>query len=185
MTTVVGLDPSLTAAGIAAIAHPRQSDTPNVPKLATIGVGGAASASDSVTGLRIWAQRDAILRSIPPSPALIVVEALPRPNPNAPGKHSERCGLYWALVAYLARKGIPIAVCSPTTLKKFATGNGRAEKPAMLAAARELWPHASVRDHNASDALLLATAGAYRLGWYEPELPHHIDPNITWPKEIR
>lgn len=184
MTYVVGLDPSLTAAGIAAIPHPQHAGTPNVPRCVSVGAGGSIDATDSETALRIERQRDAILRSMPAKVSLVVVEALPRPNPNAPGKHSERCGLYWALLAFLAARKIPIATVSPTTLKKFATGDGRAEKPAMLAAARELWPHAKVRDHNAADALLLASMGAHRLGWHEPELPCHVSPNVNWPKEL-
>lgn len=185
---VVGLDPSLTAAGIAVITHPQHASTPNVPKAVSVGSGGSATDTDTDTAIRIRRQAVRVIGTIgqlAPKVSLVVVEGLPRPNPNAPGRHSERCGLYWAVVAELAARRIPVAVCVPTSLKSFATGSGRAEKRDMIAAARELWPHAPIgNDDNKADALLLATAGAYRLGWHEPELPHHIAPRITWPKGL-
>ncbi len=185
---VVGLDLSLTAAGIAALTHPAAAGTPNVPRCVSVGASGSSDATDTETAIRIRRQAVTVINTVgklAPKVKLVVIEALPRPNPNAPGRHSERCGLYWEVVAELAMRRIPVAVCSPTTLKSFATGSGRAEKRDMIAAARELWPHAPIgNDDNRADALLLATAGAYRLGWHEPELPHHIEPRITWPKGL-
>lgn len=46
---------------------------------------------------------------------------------------------------------------SPSTLKKWATGDGRAEKPAMVAAAQKFQP--GVTDHNEADAVLLLAYG--------------------------
>lgn len=184
---VIGLDLSLTAAGIAALTHPASASTPNVPRCVSVGASGSSDATDDETAIRIRRQAVAVLGTIgklAPKVALVVVEGVPPANPKAPGRHSERCGLYWALVGELAVRRIPVAVCAPTTLKSFATGSGRADKRDMIDAARSLWPHARVADDNQADALLLATAGAYRLGWHEPELPHHIEPRISWPKGL-
>lgn len=56
-------------------------------------------------------------------------------------------------------KGIPAFTAAPNTIKKFATGNGNAKKPEMVAAAREL---PGIRDSltdNEADALFLALFG--------------------------
>lgn len=44
---------------------------------------------------------------------------------------------------------------SPTALKRFATGNGKAEKAAMVAAARRMFREVTVLDDNHADALML------------------------------
>jgi crossover junction endodeoxyribonuclease RuvC len=179
VTSVVGIDPSLTAAGIAVIASPQTSDTPNVPKLVCVGAGGSKSASLLQRATRIEAQKVAILRSLPEKVALVVIEDLPTHMP-ARGALSERIGLWWALTGFLAARKIPVVAVHPSTLKSFATGNGKAEKPEMVAAARDLWPHAQVRNDNEADALLLASAGAMHLRWHQPELPCHYAPRIDW-----
>jgi Holliday junction resolvasome RuvABC endonuclease subunit len=65
------------------------------------------------------------------------------------------CGLRGILMAQAAFYGIPLATYSPLTLKKWATGTGKAEKPAMLAAARKLAGGEDLADHNAADALIM------------------------------
>jgi Holliday junction resolvasome RuvABC endonuclease subunit len=56
---------------------------------------------------------------------------------------------------------IPTAAVAVATAKKHATGDGRAEKPAMLAAARARWGD-KVQTHDQADACWLADAA--RLG---------------------
>ncbi|WP_454835829.1 crossover junction endodeoxyribonuclease RuvC [Rhodococcus qingshengii] len=180
MTTVVGLDPSLTAAGVAILSHPKAAETPNVPKLATVGMSGSESATLAERSIRIVDQRDRIIRSMPPSVRLVVIEALPFSAPKFAGLYQERCALYYALVEFLARRKIPVVEVGATTLKKYATGDGRADKREVVNAMRDLWPHAKVRNDNEADALALATMGAMRLGWHEPEMVHHFSPNVNW-----
>lgn len=59
--------------------------------------------------------------------------------------------------------GVPYALIAPNALKRFATGNGGADKPAMLAAARQ---HTDLRfaDDNQVDAWWLWRMGAAHLG---------------------
>lgn len=181
MTTVVGLDPSLTAAGIAILGSPGTTDTPNVPKLVTVGVSGSESATLAERSTRIGDQFERIIRSMPPSVRLVVIEQLPFTAPKFAAKFQERCALYYRVTEFLARRKIPVVEVGATTLKLFATGNGRADKTQVIASMQSLWPHADIRnDDNRADALTLASIGAMELGWYEPELPHHVSPRIDW-----
>lgn len=71
--------------------------------------------------------------------------------------------LHYIVKEVAKRYRIKVAEVTPGTLKKWATGNGRAEKPEMVAAAcakagRE------VLDHNEADAILLAFYGREELG---------------------
>jgi hypothetical protein len=63
-------------------------------------------------------------------------------------------GLRGILYCNAAHHGIPIVCYSPSTLKKWATGSGKAEKPAMVARARLLEGGEDLTDDNACDALL-------------------------------
>lgn len=56
-------------------------------------------------------------------------------------------------------KGIPAFTVAPNTIKKFATGNGRAGKPEMIAAARVAYPGIDRLTDNEADALHLARFG--------------------------
>lgn len=50
---------------------------------------------------------------------------------------------------------IPVLTVNPSTLKKAATGNGRAKKPEMRAAAARRWSIVEVADDNHADALCI------------------------------
>ncbi len=180
MTAVVGLDPSLTAAGIAILNDPKTAESPNIPKLASVGVSGSESATLAERSIRIADQSDRILRSMPQGVRLVVIEALPFSAPKFAGKYQERCALYYRVVDFLARRKIPVVEVGVTTLKKFATGDGKADKREVMTAMQDLWPHARIRDDNQSDALTLATIGAMHLGWHEPEMMHHFSPKVDW-----
>lgn len=57
-----------------------------------------------------------------------------------------------------AMMDIPADGVNPSTLKKFGTGNGRADKPMMIAAAERHW-QVKVDDDNQADALLIMSWG--------------------------
>lgn len=182
MSTIVGLDPSLTAAGIAVLKHPRHADTPNRPRLVCVGARGSNDDALSTRSIRVADQAERILRAMPATVCLVVIEALPLVPPKNTKLYQERAALVHRVVEYLARRRIPVVDVGVTTLKLWATGDGKAEKAAVLDAMQSLWPHAAIGDNdNKSDALALATIGAQRLGWYEPELPHHFAPRVNWP----
>lgn len=75
------------------------------------------------------------------------------------------------IVRYHLRKmgHVPIEI-SPSALKKFLTNDGRAKKPQILSAVREIIP--SIHDHNMADAFGLAQIGCaiYQAGL---DLPDH------------
>ena len=50
---------------------------------------------------------------------------------------------------------IPCKSYSPKEIKKYATGNGNANKEQMLEAARNKWPDLSIHGHDQADALWL------------------------------
>lgn len=54
--------------------------------------------------------------------------------------------------------GIPVCEASPTSVKKFATGGGKATKKQMLDYARRMGYEG--KDHNQADAIALASMGA-------------------------
>ncbi|MFH5231904.1 hypothetical protein [Antrihabitans spumae] len=184
MTTVVGIDPSLTAAGVSTIKHPRIAGNPNKPICATMGRQGSNADTITQTAIRIGDQTRRIWGSLPSSVQLVVIESPGRPNPNAPGRFAERATVYYRIVEQLALRRIPVVTVASKTVKKWATGSGDASKAEMVAAMRELWPAALIRNDNEADALALATMGAMQLGWLEPELPCHISPNVSWPKGV-
>ena len=186
MTTVVGIDSSLTAAGIAAIEHPSTAPNPNTPRLNTVGERGARDATIVDRATRVHRQFERIIRAMPASVRLVVVEGLPvtAPNPSTASLFQDRAALLLRVVGFLAAKRIPVVEVNPATLKLWATGNGKADKAQVVAAMRELWPYAQIRNDNEADALGLATIGCQQLRWYAPELIHHHGPRINWPREL-
>ncbi len=67
--------------------------------------------------------------------------------------HGEMRGV---LLCWAADRGLPVRFVNPSTLKKWATGNGHAEKSQMISAAQTLSGNPDIRDDNAADACNLA-----------------------------
>jgi len=62
-------------------------------------------------------------------------------------------------------RGIPYFPVNVTTVKRYATGKGNANKGAMKAAALERWGHAKELTEDEADARWIAETGAHVLGW--------------------
>lgn len=150
---VVGLDLSLTAAGVACY------------------VGGGMWTDTIRTTPReyIHDRYDYIVgevREAARGADFAVIEGL-----AFDGHDHERklAALGWMVRQALWAKGIPYALVAPSTLKQYATGDGDADrgvpgKPAMRAAAEQYMPYLSsgqlaCMDDNAIDAAWLAAAG--------------------------
>lgn len=185
MSTIVGIDPSLVACGVAILKHPSLADTPNRPQLHTIGETGRKGATTAERALRLRRQVHRVLKAVPDTATLAVIEG-PAYAATHGGIH-ERAGLWWALYVGLAARRIPVAVCPPQTRAKFATGKGNASKTEVLDAMRHHWTTATIRNDNESDALALATAGGMRLLWWPTEQDHHEDAlaAIEWPEQVK
>lgn len=149
MTTIMGVDPSMTATGIAVLRN---------------GVTYTLTATsppdeDAVTRWRrilakVWREVD--------GPTLMVVEDLPVGRFDVSAMYVERAGL-GALLRYGAdARSIPVALVNVATLKVFATGKGRADKHLMTREALHRYPAISVRNDNEADALWLLAMGCQR-----------------------
>lgn len=121
------------------------------------------------------------LRVFPPRPRLIVVEGY---SLASPGRLSlVRLGELGGVVRLrLFELEIPYVEIPPSSLKRYATGNGSAKKDAMVAAALELGSPAGLNDDEA-DAWLLRHLGRAAYGLEPLPADHHLEivSSITWP----
>lgn len=59
---------------------------------------------------------------------------------------------------------VPYAGIAVSTIKKYATGSGRADKEEMVATARIRWPHLAITDDNVADSLWVTASAIRRFG---------------------
>lgn len=114
-----------------------------------------------------------------PLPDLFVIEDLPT--------HAHGAGItgmvHGAVRCELLRAGIPYALVTPATLKKYATGKGNADKTAMTLA---LYKRTGLElaDDNQVDAWWLRAAGLQHLGHPIVDMPAaQVDAlaKVDWP----
>lgn len=177
--TVIGIDSSLTATGLASshgwcqvigYKRPRAKD-PGITQLPHL---QRLDAMEVVL--------DNVLTHIG-TPDLAVME-LPAPSRSGGGAH-ERGWLWWEIYRNLARNDIPIGLMSVNHRMQYATGKGQATKNLIVdAVARRFpdWPTAG--DDNAADAVILMAADRDWLGHPITDMPktHRaaLD-KATWP----
>lgn len=160
--TVIGVDPSISATGLAL------SDG------SLITVGGKADRGDERLLDIACLLATAISRA-----DLVVMEDLPT---HAHG--AGITGMVQGVVRLMClRASVPYVLIPPATLKKFATGRGNATKPDMR---MELFQRTGVdvRDDNQCDAWWLRAAGLQHLGQPVVEMPAaHVKAlsAVTWP----
>ncbi|WP_139812900.1 hypothetical protein [Prescottella equi] len=185
---IIGIDPSLTSSGLAILGA-----TPN-PTIHLIGQPGFKDDPRHIKGQRIRTIRTRIMNLVPRNTTLAVIEGRSYGH-NLPGT-DERSHLWWLISDALDHLKIPVAVCPPTTLKKWATDNGAARKPAVITAIERMWPGIQLpenpsapraeRKADAADALALATIGAQHSTWRMPYpvLERHklAITKIAWPQ---
>lgn len=177
MTTVVGLDLSLTASGV--VCWP----------------AGVAAALDTVTDRSGRAKLDGLPRlqhirravaSAAATATLVVVEGLQPAGGKGSAYANERAGLYWLVLDRLAGIGIPYAVCQSGTLKTYALGVGggvKATKAAVVGAVVRRYD-LSPADDNQADAAVLAAMGLDWLGAAPavvPQTHRRALAAVTWP----
>lgn len=194
MTCVLGLDTSLTRAGVAAVARNPMNLGHAQPVLLTdVGHEGHDTDSYAQRRARIRAQVHSLVRIIQDLQEahdieLAVIEG-PTYGMTLPS-YFDRAIVWGAVCDWIDQQGIPIAVVAPATREKFITGVGsKGNKPQVLAAMRAIWcPDNPKRipNHDIADALGLATAGAIHLGWRMPFRLRrcHVEnvALITWPQ---
>lgn len=154
-----GVDPSIASTGVAVLGEAGHSFTRVRSK--------AEADSLSARVARMEAMVASIRAVLVPVPDLrvIVMEGAAFGSKNQMGHMLG--GFWWMLAAALIDLA-PIGVAQPSTVKKFATGDGsrRTQKPQMVAAARLAFPDWTFKasDHDIADAAALAGLGAVWLG---------------------
>lgn len=168
---VVGLDLSTKRIGFAAADGQLLS------------ISGHAGAEDPYRRLHELTRELArAFRVRPPGPDLVVVEDYAL---GAPGRLSlVRLGEIGGIVrTWLFEQDWPIVLVSPSSVKRFATGNGNADKAAMISRAIELGARGNVNDDEA-DAFHLRRMGRAAHGLEGVLLDHELDAianaGISW-----
>jgi Holliday junction resolvasome RuvABC endonuclease subunit len=153
--TVMGLDLSLTATGVASTRH----------WTTVVKTPGVMRGHE-----RLQHIRDAVLELLPGDIALVVVEGPSYGNQGRQSGHHERAGLWWMVTHSLWKRGVDYAVASPAARAKYATGKGNAGKADVI---REVTRRFSWfgGGEDEADALVLAAMGGEWLGFPIVELP--------------
>lgn len=179
MQTIFGIDQSFGRAGIARIDNNKGQllvRCRSLPKMT------CATAPYMKRHVDIRSQAQSINSSVSDGAALVVIEG---PAFSARGQ------ALWQLAALLDQvyrmidaRGIPIAVCSPGTRAKWATGKGNADKDAVGIHVDRMYPDVG-KNNDERDALVFATIGAQWLGWPVPERAHHRAclNSVEWPNK--
>lgn len=154
---ITGLDLSLTGTGICRLSV---TGGGHAIDMATITSTGTKNATLADRTARLADLQRRIVHAA--TPADLVVIEYPTLSQGRQGGHLDRHGLWWLVVDWLTGVA-PVATITASSLKKYATGRGNADKADMRVA--WLQRHGDdVRDDNQVDAAFLACAGAHRLG---------------------
>lgn len=171
---IVGIDPSLTAPGLAAIVDGRavgtHTFTPSKMKGKVTEEMRQRRLDEIVAVVRDWAT----------GADVAVIEGLAFDGHDT---MRQLAGIQWILRREIWRWGLKLVVVPPSSLKKFADVGGSANKDLMLDAARDVF-EIEIGDHNAADALWLAEVGAAWAGCPVREVSTvhlgHLQ-GVTWP----
>lgn len=183
---VVGGDPSLTATALAwpdgrVITHGRAGLTNVRTPLQERGqamMGLTLELGHLIAGGGLTGALEAL--DGPLWPRLVLLEDFPAGNTRI---DPERGYLWWSLINYLGRNGVPVLAVPPSNVKQYACGMGNANKREVIAGVREWFPQFEIRrtsktgkilttdDDNKADAVALVAMGMELLGQPLAELP--------------
>lgn len=169
MRTIVGIDLSLRATGIAVW-------KPGVDSVSLFLLEAKSTDLDRIDG--IVRQIKELLQD---ETALVLLEGLAFMSNN--GKASERAGLWWIIVYWLWRRKQPYVSVAPTRAKKYLTGRGNAKKDEIL---KEVFRRyrADLTDDNLADALNLCHIGMAVDGHEETTTKHQSEVVSILRKEL-
>lgn len=156
MTSVIGLDLSLTSTGAAEIRDGK------LVELVTFKSTGKKGDSIEKRGYRLDGMHRDIWSWVNDEYVDLVVVEAPSYGSTFGSPH-DRSGLWWLVVRDLIINEIPVAMVSPQGRAKYATGNGRSKKPEVFAACKDRYGSV-FRNDDEADALLCASVGARHLG---------------------
>jgi Holliday junction resolvasome RuvABC endonuclease subunit len=183
---VIGIDPSLTATGIARV------DTEDQLYATTTTIASRGSKDADLTSRRdrlakLVRDIDAHVLGLPypdAAPTTLVVIEAPSLGQTRQGGTLDRHGLWWMLIDRIHTLRYPVVAVPPTCRAKYATGKGNADKDTVLLAVARRYPHVDVANNNEADALALAAMGARSLGQPIDDLPQaHLEAmvKVPWP----
>lgn len=173
MRLVVGLDLSMTRTGIGVI-----TETSKGPRISTGVAVSTGKRADTLISRheRLTKLGAEILHHcpgpgvLPSQTCLAVVEGT---ITGMGGSALDRNALWWFVVGGLLRREIPVAVVAPTSVKLAITGSGKADKAAVAASMKDMWPDLVIGSSDVADAAGLAHLGAVALGWDVKTLARH------------
>ena len=151
---ILALDLSLTGTGLASYDHEVTFSTLRPPKTAKDGMPRMHWILDEI--------KAAVSKL---RPFVVVMEEMAF---AAHDRGHERAGLAFLVRYFLWTCQIPYVLVAPTTLKKFTSGSGKAEKSMMILEVFKRWGY-SAKNDNEADALSLLRIGMTLTGKYEPE----------------
>lgn len=186
---IIGVDPSLTCTGVAAIGRPGAGvhDTWSVRSL-----GQDAPTYEDRADRLTHLQRgfvdvlDDFCEDWPSGPLLLVIESRDFQTPGKAGHATDRAGLSWLFVVAARAYGARIAAVAPSQLKVYATGRGNADKPEIRPEVEERYGF-YVRNDDEADAVTLAAMGAHAMGAPLVDVPPSHARALTavaWPRMI-
>ncbi|WP_291053648.1 crossover junction endodeoxyribonuclease RuvC [Herbiconiux sp.] len=153
----VGIDPSLSATGLASITDAGAVETQRVVHGATTGLSEMAERVRYIVGRTV--------RFVPRGSLVLIEEMYIPQGGKQAGLVLERAWLWGFLVDQMFRLGCEVVVVGAKQRAKLATGNGNAEKAEVAAAMRDRFPGVRIPDHNVADAVAMAAAGARWAGF--------------------
>lgn len=165
--TVIGLDPSLTGAGVGVADYDMLDETPRFA-VYTYGRNGKKGESFVQRHERIMAIRhqiSAVVGTLEQVPTIATIEE--PPYGASGGSAVDRAGLWWHTYDMLTERGIPIVVVNVAKVKKYALGKGSGagtDKDQVMAAAIRRYPDVPISNNNESDAWMLVAIGKRLLG---------------------
>lgn len=157
MTTVAGLDLSLTSTGLARITWGAGKAVADTCRFPTTGHKGDTWETRAERIGYICSQ---IATTALPCD-LVVVEG-PSYASVSTSAH-DRSWLWGKVFDRIARDDIPVVVIPPTRLKLYATGRGNSDKREITKAVARMWPDVETRSGDEDDALVLASIGLHML----------------------
>lgn len=176
MRRVVGLDVSLSSAGIGIV-----TETPRRMLLATDTIKSAPikTGPPDKRGKPTMTLLDRYHRMRDHSAAivhhaamadLVVIEGLTG-QMGIGGQ--DKVALWWIIVGAMMRRNVPVAVAAPTAMKRVIAGKGGADKVEVALALAKLWPDTDLGGNDSADAGGLAHCGAVSLDMPVTTLERH------------
>lgn len=193
MTTILGIDPSMTSTGVAIIKVSGTGVTAHTHRVESKPPKRARGDKTPVTLIERHHRLELIAEAATcwPVPfALDVVMAIIEgPSYSSAGAGTwDRAWLWGTVVAKLHARDIPVVLIPPSTRAKWATGSGAAGKSPVGVHMSRMWPDIDpgITDDE-WDALALASMGAQHIGWLATDLARHREQldRITWPEMAR